>query len=207
MRKVLFCLLMVGLAGGLYAQGVAGTDHDLSINDTGGRICVFCHFPHNANPAVPLWNHTLSTATMTAYDSPTMDAPVANWAANNGSVSGLCMACHDGTVGLGSVVNQGSFGVITDPGAMGAVPARLGTDLSNDHPVVFSYQASIAGGDTELTAYPAGGDFGNGIQLYGAGANQVECASCHDVHNTPGIAPFLVVTDTGSALCLTCHIK
>ena len=34
----------------------------------------------------------------------------------------------------------------------------------------------------------------------------VECASCHDPHNTTN-GTFLRTTNAGSALCLTCHIK
>jgi len=53
-----------------------------------GEICVFCHTPHGASPAVPLWNHDLSALTYTAYDSPTMDATDNNnWAAAAGSIS------------------------------------------------------------------------------------------------------------------------
>ena len=34
----------------------------------------------------------------------------------------------------------------------------------------------------------------------------VECASCHDPHDNSN-APFLVMANTASALCLTCHDK
>ena len=37
-------------------------------------------------------------------------------------------------------------------------------------------------------------------------SNQVECASCHDVHdNTLGM--FLRISNANSDLCLTCHNK
>jgi predicted CXXCH cytochrome family protein len=40
-------------------------------------------------------------------------------------------------------------------------------------------------------------------------ANQVQCASCHDVHNQESVpgTHLLRVDQTGSGLCLTCHIK
>jgi len=40
-------------------------------------------------------------------------------------------------------------------------------------------------------------------------SNRMECASCHDVHNTktvPG-TKLLVKDSAGSELCLTCHNK
>jgi len=35
----------------------------------------------------------------------------------------------------------------------------------------------------------------------------LKCASCHDVHNTAGVAKLLRIANTSSALCTTCHIK
>jgi hypothetical protein len=68
------------------------------------EICVFCHTPHNANPAVPLWNQTLSSGvTYLPYTSTTLKATVG---LPTGS-SKLCLACHDGTVALGSTINNG----------------------------------------------------------------------------------------------------
>jgi len=59
--------------------------------------------PHNANPAVPLWNQTLSTgATYQPYASTTMKATVG---LPTGS-SKLCLACHDGTVAIGNTIQQ-----------------------------------------------------------------------------------------------------
>jgi predicted CXXCH cytochrome family protein len=200
-------LLLLPTAG---FAAVSGTGHDLSANDTDSRTCVFCHYPHNANPAVPLWNHTLSTNTFTAYDSPTMEATDNNdWAGTDGNISGLCMSCHDDSVGLGSLVNTPISGTITDPGTLTAVipttTANLSTDLSNDHPVAFTYDATLSTADGELND-PAGltGD----VQLFGSGGDQVECSSCHDPHNsTAAEQPFLVTTNAGSALCNTCHVK
>jgi predicted CXXCH cytochrome family protein len=44
------------------------------------------------------------------------------------------------------------------------------------------------------------------IGLYGAGSAFVWCSSCHDVHDNAN-QPFLVMANTGSALCLGCHDK
>jgi hypothetical protein len=55
----------------------------------------------------------------------------------------------------------------------------------------------------------------NEIRLYNTGEGyEVECASCHDPHGVPSAGPgsvfnatFLRVTNTGSAVCLSCHTK
>ena len=71
------------IAGGASAQvrvNAPTNKHNLSVTGPGPmkattmtEICVFCHRPHNANPAVPLWNQTLSTTgTYTPYTSTTM---------------------------------------------------------------------------------------------------------------------------------------
>jgi predicted CXXCH cytochrome family protein len=35
----------------------------------------------------------------------------------------------------------------------------------------------------------------------------VECASCHEVHNSAGQASLLVMDPVNSELCLSCHDK
>ena len=58
--------------------------HNLSVSGPGPvkavtltEICVFCHTPHNAAPAVPLWNQALSSAAnYQPYASTTLKATV-----------------------------------------------------------------------------------------------------------------------------------
>jgi len=205
MKRTLLLLAIMAIIAGPAFGAVAGTAHDLSAAEANGEVCVFCHTPHAASPSIPLWNHTLSTASYTAYDSPTMDAvDNNNWTGGDGNVSALCMSCHDGTVGLGSLVNPGPGGPPTNAGTpMGAVAANLGTDLTNDHPVAFTYNAALQTADGELVDPTT---LTGAVRLFGAGGDQVECASCHDPHNNVNV-PFLVTSNTGSALCTTCHIK
>lgn len=190
---------------------ITGSAHDFNGDpwNTTGELCRPCHTPHNAYPPtgtgaqlVPLWNHTSSATTgYTMYSSPTgtLDGTMAT---APGSVSLACLSCHDGTVALDS------FGGVTG-GTNITGSTLLSKDLSNDHPISFSYQSSITGGDTELKAttelsgLPGGGSIADDLLFTG----NMECASCHDVHNTPGIAGLLVKANTASALCLTCHIK
>ncbi len=204
MKRLFIVLALATLATGVSLGQVAGTAHDLTTGPAGGdRICVFCHTPHNAAPDVPLWNHTLSANTFTAYDSITMDATDnADWTGASGTVSALCMSCHDGSVALGSLINipvaGGPTNVVV---SMGAIDANLGTDLTNDHPVAFTYDAALQAADGDLVD-PA--TLTGAVGLFGTG--QVECASCHDAHDDTN-APFLVVDNTASALCVTCHTK
>jgi len=89
--------------------------------------------------------------------------------------------------------------------------ANFGTDLSNDHPVSFTYNNALATADGGLhppTTQSSGlGGTISADMLFGTASDQVECASCHDVHNAANIPALLLKPNTGSALCLTCHAK
>jgi predicted CXXCH cytochrome family protein len=43
--------------------------------------------------------------------------------------------------------------------------------------------------------------------LFGTANDQLECASCHDVHNGTSLAALLRKDNTSRQLCLTCHDK
>ena len=75
--------------------------------------------------------------------------------------------------------------------------AYIGTDLSDDHPVSVNYGGAANG----LNASPT---LGTVTPLFG---NKVECASCHEVHNSAGVTNLLVMSPQNSALCLSCHAK
>ena len=106
-KRYLSVAVVVGLLVALpiVAFGViSGSDHDFSSAgwNSSGAICEPCHTPHNAMTTVanaPLWNHTLTTPTFSAYTGPaTLAAPVRQ----PSGVSLLCRSCHDGTVALDS---------------------------------------------------------------------------------------------------------
>ena len=232
---------------------VRATKHNLSVTGPGPvksttetQVCVFCHTPHGAEniPAAPLWNRKPSTATYTPYVSSSIEASVAEMAAAPGGSSKLCLSCHDGAMAIGSVnvLNGTSPGSIalTGTGAGGTLPAgsgadtgftrNLGTDLSNDHPISFTYDAALAASDGELRA-PDGSNVGSraaGVRpsprlpLEGG---QVQCATCHDPHlneTDPAMQPgkFLRANRfqeiapgggsfnaAGDQICLACHDK
>lgn len=195
--KSLALLLSLAATGSALA-GISGTSHDLSSLNYGGsdanQVCIYCHTPHNATAQVPLWNRDLSVATYTMYDSYTENY---THPTEIGGSSVLCLSCHDGTIALNSV-HSGNINAA--PADFIEGNALLGTDLSNDHPISFSYQTSIDGGDTGLFAasVPAVAALLEG--------GKVQCSSCHDVHDNT-FDPFLRMANTGSALCLTCHNK
>jgi predicted CXXCH cytochrome family protein len=177
------------------AGSIVSTAHDLSGAGYGtDQICVFCHTPHNAKSPqlAPLWNHGSTAATFTLYSSPSLTA-VPGQPANN---SKACLSCHDGTVAVDTYGSQTGTNNITGT-------ALLGTDLSDDHPISFTYDAALATADGGLVTPASASSVVAGIPLY---ASTLQCASCHDVHDNDD-APFLRNTNAGSALCLKCHVK
>lgn len=205
MKKVFRCLLIIPVAAAMVVMfaanlqaAITGTDHDFSGETwSGGEICVVCHTPHNSNTSVaeaPLWNHEVTTATFDLYNSPTFNSSTTIGQPDGNSK--LCLSCHDGTVAINS------FDSVTGSLMIGG-PALLGTDLSNDHPISFTYDAALATDDGELQT-PAGGVVGTAeLPLF---SDKMQCGTCHDVHGR-GPDKFLMIDNTGSALCLNCHIK
>ena len=195
-------LLFVGAASAVAQDkgDIVGTAHDFSgrgWNST-GEICVVCHTPHFALAATdgPLWNHESTTATYTVYSSATLDAGTLP---QPGTESKTCLSCHDGTVSLDAFGGQ--------PGTVNiGAQWDVGIDLSDDHPVGFIYNTALATTDGELAdpSVKASG-LGDDIQADMLFSDQLECASCHDVHGAGGNDMLLLVANTASALCLTCH--
>lgn len=212
MKKVLVALAVVALAVPAFAA-ITDSAHDFSADawNTGGEICQPCHTPHNAytftsdgdgtNELIPLWNHAATASSFTLYTSPTdtLDATLSAI----GGVSKVCLSCHDGTVDLD---NFGGVDGAANTRVSGA--AALGTDLSNDHPVSFAWPTT----DSEIKATSTAVTFADSStgtiddMLFGG---NMECASCHDVHNTVSATTtkLLLKSNAASALCLTCHSK
>ena len=185
------------------AAGIAGSSHDFSTGawvNADGEICKPCHTPHNAATQPPLWAHNVNmTQGYTMYAG--LDLQGVGTAP--GTVSRLCLSCHDGVFNVGDFVNSANTGTTI------ATRANFGTDLSNDHPVGITYNQSA---DAELNAP---GTLTNVELFTAAGAvsnvedSLVECASCHDAHNTGTAAgtKLLKASMAASALCLECHAK
>jgi len=200
-------LLMI--SGAAYAT-IAGSLHDLSSTNTDPaagltlkNICLYCHAPHNAVPgAAPLWNRVDSTETFIMYtsaNSVTLDMDVAG---APDPFSAACLSCHDGITALDSMVNT-PYGYVTAATGNVVTWGSVGLDLRDDHPISIAYDTSK---DPEFNAIVDNAV--GGLPLFaGTGSDQVECATCHDVHDQNTYFPFLRATNDSSALCLTCHIK
>lgn len=197
-------MMMALAADAVRADGILGSKHDLSIAGPGPikavterDVCLFCHTPHRAAADTPpLWNHTASTASYTPYSSSTAKAVMGQPT----GASKLCLSCHDGTVALGMVSSRSTpiemqGGVTTLPPG----PSRLGTDLSDDHPVSITYDNSLVSANGQLRPPSSLTDK---VRL--DHNNQMQCTSCHDSHDNK-YGKFLVQDNTGSALCITCH--
>jgi len=211
------------------------------------QVCVFCHTPHGATTSIaaPLWNRSLSQATYTTYSSNSIEADASELAAGPGGSSKLCLSCHDGTMAIDkvNVLGGASNPTVAMTGLVGASGAgrmpnatadtgftrNLGTDLGNDHPISFTYNAALAAADGELRT-PDGSTVGT--RTAGAAKpkmpledGQLQCATCHDPHlrdNTSGNgnAKFLrmnrfqagqplggAFNTSTDIICLACHDK
>ena len=205
---------------------IQGTRHDLS--PTGGgmwgaadedEICVYCHTPHGSNPIAPLWNKAVRAATYTLYNSDTLDA-LPN---QPQGYSLACLTCHDGVTALNALVNPSQnvptmpaigdqLGDVYYPGGAtayqavnigGSYPANPNVDdLADDHPISFTFDAALTGVDNGLQLPPPG----DPVMLLGPSADQLECPTCHDAHDST-FPPFLVKSAANSQLCRTCHLK
>jgi len=220
------------IAGGPHdlSTGSALRNSDATID---GQTCIFCHTPHGGSNNIPLWNRTSPTgATYQLYtSSTTTSTTTAGQLA--ASVSGACLSCHDGTIAVDVLadVNGLAFGPSvafskqgTAKSAYGAASGGasnmmngglpfLGGDLRNDHPVAIVYETARASKPAEFVAQQVSGSVisvgtSAPLPLYGASAATatVECASCHNAHNN-SLGNFLRKANTGSAMCLSCHIK
>lgn len=181
------------------ATGIASTKHNLTPTGPGNfkapentGLCIFCHTPHNASPQGALWNRELSAATYTLYTSSTLKSTPGQ---PSGS-SRLCLSCHDGTMAMGTVLRplhgvQPTLGKLTGSGV-------VGTDLSDDHPISFAYDADLAAARGDLV-----NPTGSAKALHLAPNGQMQCTSCHDAHVER--ANFLHMDPIKGALCTTCH--
>ncbi len=196
------------LASAAFAQdagGILTSAHNLSA--AGGaqvravseaEVCIFCHTPHGSAPIQPLWNRHVPVNAYTVYSSSSLDAIPGQ---PTGS-SKLCLSCHDGTIALGSVLSRGQ--TVAMAGGITTLPPgqnNLGTDLSDDHPVSFRYDAALAARDTKLKDP---GNLGSSVKL--DMRRELQCTSCHDAHNNQ-FGKFLVMDNSASQLCNTCHSR
>ncbi len=207
--QIFFLGFLFGLACGEFSSGQASSiinsKHNLSAGGPGAvkastesQICIFCHAPHNASGAAPLWNRYESGQAYIPYTSTTAKAAVGQ---PTGS-SKMCLSCHDGTVALGMVYSRAAeipfaSGItILPPGE-----SNLGIDLSDDHPISFYYDTSLTSQNPELNDPST---LTGAVKLDKNG--QLQCVSCHDPHNDQ-YGKFMTMNAINAGLCLQCHNK
>ena len=200
---LLAMVFMVGFGGVAMSADISNSKHDFSTSGSGqgqsenssGEVCNTCHAPHSPSDAAkgPLWDHAVTAVTnFDVYGDPngTINATLGQ----PGTSSLLCLSCHDGTVAIDS------FGGATGTAFLDSSDSTwVGSDLSDDHPIGFTWDDSLTDNDGELQA--VGGS--NDLPLFDS---KMECATCHNAHD--GAATnFLRADNAGSALCTSCHIK
>ena len=213
-------LIVVILAGATVSRsGVMETKHNFTSATYSPnaffygtrQVCVFCHTTHNGDQSIgALWNHETNPPLYQTYDSPTIDMTIDQ--PNNGSL--VCLSCHDGTIAINSLNNlpgpagAGSYGTPGGAGLDGSgkllstSDAFVDIDLSDDHPVGVTYDAS-----KDPTGFVAktGNSQSYPDKLLDDGL-YVECISCHNPHDDT-YSNFLIESNDNSALCTRCHIK
>ncbi len=150
------------------------------------QVCVYCHAPHNAVAnGAPLWNRANATTSFKMYSSANsatfvLDSSDTNTAARPvGAVSLACLSCHDGQTAFNSLnvapmfdtdpgktlssytftSGNATVTTMTDLGAPtpGITNPNFGTDLTNEHPVSFTYDSALATLKNAGTTGGAGG--------------------------------------------------
>ncbi len=237
----LLCFLVLVPISAFPETGIRATKHNLSgsLSKWPGnytvkaldepQICIFCHTPHNASPEYPLWNHVASAVTnYIPYTSNTLQSyDSAGSAPSVDHISKLCLSCHDGTVGVGSVntryediIMQGSQCVdssgklVSGAGCTG----YIGTDLSGGHPISIIFDDNLASRRNNHIPILSNLNYPSTIQdpdvkLYPThGGMGVQCTSCHDPHTNKSTQeqdgkqwPPFWRKPSYDEVCLVCH--
>ena len=223
MKKVI--IIVVALTFVIFATSafatIANTRHNLTTGggftrttDATASLCGFCHLPHGGNTSIaslPLWARSMPALTFTPYGagSTLTGTPVGQ----PGTYSLTCLSCHDGSIGLGTIVKNGvtsSFAMTTTlPGGLtagGAFQATnidptngyspyVGKDLQNDHPVGFQFPV-------------AGYGVNGGVPGISLTVNNTGVAGLSDLTGNVSGASYPVFQYTGvvdAFECATCH--
>jgi len=215
LKSSLVCVIILVLTVTSPAQissDVLGS-HDLSpgslapgVKGAMGGSCQYCHAPHSGigstTVQIPLWSQKLSNQAYTNFyasstNKTTQPTP--------GLDSSLCLSCHDGTVAPGTLQPYGQVPMSPAPGTLNSADV-IGPSLQSVHPFSFSLPINNASDLVpSLSATPPKtADITGAVRLI---RGNVECTSCHNAHvqNIDPNSSFLVINNSGSALCQACH--
>ena len=209
-------------------NGIVGSPHDFATDPWNGReeICRVCHVPHDHGRATQrylnglLWNHGVSAATYTMYDTAWSSTLEGTQSAQPDGTSKLCLACHDGTVGLDTFDRYAGGNYFIDeygPASFQVPFFSDGTqlDLRGTHPISIAFPAGEAGDGVNFTD-PVNATWAAGDTVASTlDAGKVQCSTCHDVHDQESVSGTRLLRQgqtvsqggVASGLCLTCHVK
>jgi len=199
-------------------SALAGSTHDIGASAAGaggvGAGCKGCHAPHNGATAIGgpqstgvmlLWARNLPDPTKPygTYTSPsnlTSAKELSNGTAltlntDARMYSLLCLSCHDGVT---------SMLVVNSVNMVGSVASSAG--LTNDHPINMVYDLTVQPALNPITNNQVANAAGtSALPLFSSSTGlTVQCATCHDAHNTAKYTNYLRQPNT-AAHCLTCH--
>jgi predicted CXXCH cytochrome family protein len=195
-RLAIVGVVLVSVAAWSQDAVASGAKHDLN-----GQKCTACHVPRPSPPETQpentcdktlLWDCDLLTRTFDTYEAPlptgNPKSPVLDETQLRMS-SMLCASCHDG---------------VSTPTMSGAASFRsrsattAAKSLQNEHPIDVSHDPVK---DTSLAALDV---VTHQVKLFGQ-TNRVQCATCHDVHDSSD-SKLLRTPNKNSSLCLACHL-
>ncbi|MFI5378383.1 MAG: cytochrome c3 family protein [Tepidisphaerales bacterium] len=204
MKQTVFSVILVLIAAAAWAAPPSVTDgpHNLGVAGPGRKaaseqqLCIPCHAPHVTVAVKPLWD----------TDSPPVRGKLMAARAGDAGpgqptgVSKLCLSCHDGTIATMNMVARGQPVQMAERmTTVSRGKPRAGTDLADDHPVSFRFDAALSAKHNWLREPPSpAGD----VKL--DAGDELQCTTCHDPHDN-GRGKFLVVANGNSELCNTCH--
>jgi predicted CXXCH cytochrome family protein len=220
------------VVGSSHDLSSAGKDVQAPAGQAQDQVCVYCHMPHNAsNVGAPLWNRTNTATTFQMYSKDNSATFVLNSGDTNaanrtvGPVSLACLSCHDGATAFNSL-NQGpmidldnnikpaaytfsaaNMAAATPPGSGSA---DLGQDLTNDHPISFTYDSALATlkGSTlrDPGAHTSDGSVANSLVIFRAGGvsgGAADTIAAQMLFTLPPTATSAAVTN--QLECASCH--
>ncbi len=194
-------LLVLYLAGGMsMAQqtfNMEDSRHDLAIvlstgyeGEVNDAQCIFCHPPRSQTLKIGLWNEAPAE---NLFDYPYGRQDEKGTPGKPDGSSLVCLGCHDGTIALGDILSR------TQSISNSRDTKR--TDLSDGHPISFSYDSTLVDKNDELENPKT---LRQQVRLDTTG--KIQCTSCHDPHDDTN-GNFLVMDNSSTALCVTCHKK
>jgi predicted CXXCH cytochrome family protein len=204
-------IILIFLTSSITSAGtINGSPHDFRgypLNRS-GEICNPCHAMHGTKTLpYPRWDPELPTQTYIMYSRTRSPAIGTATSDQPDGMSKICLSCHDG------IVAPDAYGGITSKTDVLFDKDTIGTVSSNNHPISFIYNTALTAKDrdlydpsTKLSGMTGSTGTINKDLLF---LNRMECASCHDVHNTNAVpgTKLLVKDISESMLCYTCHNK